>query len=151
MKYCRPLHDISYFQTVSRPPGAGPRGAVGSQSQRSRVRYPFRPLTLVSPSADSRGAVANNWQMYLHEVLVNRSESQSLPRKSVVRLIDRPDMTIDVYSGRKTTTQQVDRPNVECVTAFSLLHLDPSGTRGLLYGCMTLCRKCCSSKALSFP
>ena len=30
----------------------------------------------------------------------------SLPRKSVVRLIDRPDMTLDVYRGRKTTNQQ---------------------------------------------
>ena len=27
----------------------------------------------------------------------------SLPRKSVVRLTDRPDMTLDVYRGRKTT------------------------------------------------
>ena len=26
--------------------------------------------------------------------------------KSVVRLTDRPDMTLDVYRGRKTTTQQ---------------------------------------------
>ena len=30
----------------------------------------------------------------------------SLPRKSVVRLTDRPDMTLDVYHGRKTTMQQ---------------------------------------------
>ena len=29
-----------------------------------------------------------------------------MPRKSVVRLIDRPDMTSDVYCGRKITTQQ---------------------------------------------
>ena len=29
-----------------------------------------------------------------------------LPRKSVVRLTDRPDMTLDVYRGRKTTMQQ---------------------------------------------
>ena len=29
-----------------------------------------------------------------------------MPRKSVVRLTDRPDMTLDVYCGRKTTTQQ---------------------------------------------
>ena len=27
-------------------------------------------------------------------------------RKSVVRLTDRPDMTLDVYRGRKTTMQQ---------------------------------------------
>ena len=30
----------------------------------------------------------------------------SLPRKSVVRLTDRPDMTLDVYRGQKTTIQQ---------------------------------------------
>ena len=39
------------------------------------------------------------------EVLVNRLGGLSLSRKSVVRLIDRPDMTLDVYHGRKTTTQ----------------------------------------------
>ena len=42
----------------------------------------------------------------MHEVLVNRLGGLSLPRKSVVRLIDRPDMTLDVYHGRKTTMQQ---------------------------------------------
>ena len=29
-----------------------------------------------------------------------------MPRKSVVRLTDRPDMTLDVYHGRKTTIPQ---------------------------------------------
>ena len=42
----------------------------------------------------------------MHEVLVNRLGGLSLPRKSVVRLTDRLDMTLDVYRGRKTTTQQ---------------------------------------------
>ena len=42
----------------------------------------------------------------MHEVLVNRFGGLSLPRKSVVRLTDRPDMTLDVYRGRKTTMQQ---------------------------------------------
>ena len=31
----------------------------------------------------------------MHEVLVNRLGGLSLPRKSVVRLTDRPDMTLD--------------------------------------------------------
>ena len=44
----------------------------------------------------------------MHEVLVNRLGGLSLPRKSVVRLTDRPDMTLDVYRGRKTTIQQKD-------------------------------------------
>ena len=42
----------------------------------------------------------------MHEVLVNRLGGLSLPRKSVVRLTDRPDMTLAVYRGRKTTMQQ---------------------------------------------
>ena len=42
----------------------------------------------------------------MHEVLVNRLGGLSLPRKSVVRLTDRHDMTLDVYFGRKTTMQQ---------------------------------------------
>ena len=53
-----------------------------------------------------RRAVVNYWRKYVHEVLVNRLGGLSLPRKSVVRLTDRPDMTLDVYCGHKTTTQQ---------------------------------------------
>ena len=37
---------------------------------------------------------------------MNRLGGLSLSRKYVVRLSDRPDMTIDVYRGRKTTKQQ---------------------------------------------
>ena len=48
----------------------------------------------------------------MHEVLVNRLGGLSLPRKSVVRLTDRPDMTLDVYRGRKTTMQQCNHPIV---------------------------------------
>ena len=51
-------------------------------------------------------SVVSYWRKYVHEVLVNRLGGLSLPRKSVVRLIDRPDMTLDVYRGRKTTMQQ---------------------------------------------
>ena len=46
----------------------------------------------------------------MHEVLVNRLGGLSLPRKSVVRLTDRPDMTLDVYRGRKTTKQHHETP-----------------------------------------
>ena len=42
----------------------------------------------------------------MQEALVNRLGCLSLPRKSVVRLTDRPDMTLDVYHGRETTIQQ---------------------------------------------
>ena len=51
--------------------------------------------TFVSPSAFSRRAVVSYWRKYVHEVLVNRLGGLSLPRKSVVRLTDRPDMTFD--------------------------------------------------------
>ena len=49
----------------------------------------------------------------MHEVLVNRLGGLSLPRKSVVRLTDRPDMTLDVYRGRKTTLQHYNLSNLE--------------------------------------
>ena len=42
----------------------------------------------------------------MHEVLVNLLGGLSLPRKSVVRFTDRPDMTLDVYCVRKTTIQE---------------------------------------------
>ena len=70
------------------------------------VRYPVRPHAFVSPSADSSRAVVSSWQKGVHEVLVKRLGGLSLPRKSVVMLNDRPDLTIGVYRGRKTTTQQ---------------------------------------------
>ena len=54
----------------------------------------------------SRRAVVSYLRKYVHEVLVNRLGGLSLPRKSVVRLTDCPDMTLDVYRGRKTTIQQ---------------------------------------------
>ena len=58
----------------------------------------------------------------MHEVLVNRLGGLSLPRKSVVRLADRPDMTLDVYHGRKTTIQ--------------LIQLDPAYKMDLdIWGC----------------
>ena len=43
----------------------------------------------------------------MHEVLVNRLGGLSLPRKSVVRLTDRPHMTLDVYRGGKATIQLI--------------------------------------------
>ena len=61
--------------------------------------------TFVPPSAFSRRAVVSYWRKYVHEVLVNCLGGLSLPRKNVVRLTDRPDMTLDVYCGRKTTMQ----------------------------------------------
>ena len=72
----------------------------------SSYHCPVWQHTFVSPSAFSRRAVVSYWRKYVHEVLVNRLGGLSLSRKSVVRLTDRPAMTLDVYRGRKTTTQQ---------------------------------------------
>ena len=69
-------------------------------------QVPVWQHTFVSPSAFSRRAVVSYWRKYVHEVLVNRLGGLSLPRKSVVRLTDHPDMTSDVYRGRKTTIKQ---------------------------------------------
>ena len=68
--------------------------------------------TFVSPSAFSRRAVVSYWRKYVHEVLVNGLGGLSLTRKSVVRLTNRPDMTLDVYHGRKTTIQQQQHHSV---------------------------------------
>ena len=54
----------------------------------------------------------------MHEVLVNRLGGLSLPRKSVVRLTDRPDMTLDVYRGRKTTIQLQQQLRISYVGSF---------------------------------
>ena len=45
----------------------------------------------------------------MHEVLVNHLGGLSLPRKSVVRLTDRPDMILDVKQqyNNNTTTEQL--------------------------------------------
>ena len=84
--------------------GAGLRSTVGRAPDLSLVRHLVWPHNLVSPSPDSREAVVSYWRKYVHKVLVNRIGGLSLPRKSVVRLTDRPDMTLDVYHGHKTTT-----------------------------------------------
>ena len=88
----------------------------------SRVRYPVRPDTFVSPSAGSRRAVVSYWRKNVHEVLVNRL-GLSLPRKSVARLTDRPDMTIDVYRGQETTTQHNVTGEIKIALTFSFILL----------------------------
>ena len=86
-----------------RPHVYGPRGAVGSASD-SRAR---------GPGFDSRSGhirsfvlplIQEGWRNYVHEVLVNRFDGLSLPRKSVVTLTDRPNMTLAVNPKGKTTT-----------------------------------------------
>ena len=83
---------------------AGPSSAIG------RAPDPVWQHTFDSPSAFSRREVVSYWRKYVHEVLFSLG-GLSLPRKSVVRLTDRPDMYLDVYRGRKTTMQQQQQLN----------------------------------------
>ena len=53
-----------------------------------------------------RRAAVSYFGKYVHQVLVNCLGGLSLPRKSVIRLTDRPDMTSAVHCGCKTTKQQ---------------------------------------------
>ena len=82
--------------------------SVGHLTHKSGIlgSIPGLATYFLSPSALLRRTVVSYWQKYVHELLVNRLGGLSLPRKSVVRLTDRPDMTFDVYCGRKTTIQQ---------------------------------------------
>ena len=83
--------------------------SLGHLTRKSKawVRNPVWQHTFVFPSAFSRRAVVSYWRKYVHEVLVNRLGGLSLSRKSVVRLTDRPDMTLDVYRDVK---QQYNQP-----------------------------------------
>ena len=101
MGYCI-LHLFSFTPITQ----AGAGGRAPDSCQRSWPRCPVWQHTFVSRSADSRGAVVSYWRKYVYEVLVNRLGGLNLLRTSVVRLTDRPDMTLDVYRGRKPTTQQ---------------------------------------------
>ena len=71
--------------------------------------------------AFSRRAVVSYWRKNGHEVQVNRL-GLSRPRKSVVKLTDRPDMTLDVYRGRKATMQQQQVNSHSQVKAMNLTH-----------------------------
>ena len=52
------------------------------------------------------GQLSVTGERYVQQMMVNRLGDLNLPRKSVVRLTDCPDMTIYAYLGRKTTTKQ---------------------------------------------
>ena len=85
--------------------------SVGHLTRKSGVLGSIPGLSFLL-SFFSRRAVVSYWRKYVHEVLANRLGGLSLPRKSVARFTDRPDMTLDVYRGRKTTIQQQQQPVV---------------------------------------
>ena len=76
----------------------------------------------------------------MQEVLVNRLGDLSLPRKSVVRLTDRPDMTLDVYRGRKITMQQLFKIHCsfQMLSFYHDLPQDVVGTVFLQFGMHTI-------------
>ena len=90
---------------------AGPPSAVGIASD-SRARGPGfdtrsgHILSHFLPLSQEGQLSVTGESISVHEVLVNRLGGLSLPRKNVVRLTDRPDMTLDVYRVHKTTQQQ---------------------------------------------
>ena len=67
------------------------------------------PIALRGPRA-----VVSYWRKYVHEVLNNLLGGPRLPRKSVVRLTDRPDITLVVYRGRKAKIQQQQQQPFIC-------------------------------------
>ena len=83
--------------------------SVGHPTLKSGVLSLIPGLATYFLFSDSRRAVVSYWRKNVHKVLVNCLGGLSLPRKSVVKLTDRPDMT-DVYRGRKTTIQPTDKP-----------------------------------------
>ena len=58
------------------------------------------------PSKYSPWLVVSYWRKNGHRIPVNRLVGLSPPRKSVVRLTDRPAMTMAVNRGRSVTTQE---------------------------------------------
>ena len=97
---------FSYLEHCTEPGHVAQSIGHLTRNSESWVRYPVWPHAFVFPTADSRGVVVSYWRKYVHEVLAYRLGGLSLFRKSVVRFTDRPDMTLDVYRGRKTLTQQ---------------------------------------------
>ena len=68
----------------------------------------------------------------MHEILVNRL-GLSLPRKSVVRLTDRPDITLDDYRGRKTTIQKQQYNNNNHIEFCLVINLTMGGNRAVTW------------------
>ena len=62
----------------------------------------------------------------MHLILVNRLGGLSLPRNSLVRLTERPDVTIDVYHG--------------CKQQYNIIHLNQTGKINRLIRILAACK-----------
>ena len=67
------------------------------------------------------GQLSVTAKTYVHEVLVNHLGGLSLPRKSVVRLSDCPDMTIVAYRGCKIASTLFANSTVSAFLGFSYI------------------------------
>ena len=78
-----------------------------AQSAARLTQEPEAPISIPGLATYFRFSI--RWGKYVHEVLLNRFGDLNLSRKSVVRLTDRPDMTLDVNRGCKTITMLKSR------------------------------------------
>ena len=85
--YCDIVNEKTYCLTYFAPPCNEPRARLSQDPE-------VWAHTFVPPSAETRRTVVSYWRKYLHEVPVNHLGGLSLPRRSVVRFTDRPDMNI---------------------------------------------------------
>ena len=112
----RSVNLTTLFLGRLRPPKrlAGPRSAIG-RAPDSLVRGPGfdtrsgNILSFLLPLFQE-GQLSATGESMCTKYWLTAYGCLSLPRKSVVTLTDRPDMTLDVYRGRKTTMQQQQQP-----------------------------------------
>ena len=65
----------------------------------------------------------------MYKVLVNHLGGLSLPRKSVVRLTDHPDMTLGAYPGpKKTTTVKLSNNTISSISQVQYFSLKETRT-----------------------
>ena len=105
-------------------------------------------MALIDPSPFKNRSVSFLFPlfMYVHEVLVSHLGGLSLPRKSVVRLTDRPDMTLDVYRGRKTTMQLFKNGWESKIASLTkncdIIFISSHASNRCRYTCITSFRRC---------
>ena len=108
-------------------------------SPMSRVRYPVQPHnSFLLPLIQEGHLSVTGESMCTKYWLTTWEVGLSLPGKSVVRLTDRPDMTIDVYLARKITTTTLFRRrpvlnDFSCETAGPIVtefHIHPPWSLG---------------------
>ena len=119
------------------------------------VVWTFLLSTIFSPVSPSLSEAARYRPKYClkgplnpNNQPTNRLGGLSLPRKSVVRLTDHPDMTLDVYRGRKTTLQQYNNnPSLIVNRSINILFIISGRCHGMM---LCLINYILSTKSLGF-